>query len=189
MLKRLAIPCLVAVGLMPMVGVAQFDKEAKVPGRISFSTRIGSWRLIQRNEADPVNGELEFSFTGTLLINQPAKGAIVTVSGNIHKEYQSEKGGRVVYNGTGKLYFKGQAKAIQWFGRDMQGTYYGRGVFKFYGEFDDKQETGAYWYGALTDTKAKRKAWGIYGMDGVVPENVANMGGSTGPVKRRKIGG
>ncbi|MBX3095909.1 MAG: hypothetical protein KF812_03530 [Fimbriimonadaceae bacterium] len=110
-------------------------------GTLHLSTRLGSFRTI-----DGV-GRAEFTFSGTVLVSK-LKGK-VTMSGNVREEYKDEE--RAVYHGTGRCVVEGEWRAVQWFGRDMNFVWYGKGIARVTGDFDANQETGWYWYDDPTD--------------------------------------
>lgn len=161
---------MLALAAMPLSLLAQGNEP---PGVISFQTALGSFKLLPRNDKDPVRGRLEFSFTGTVLISG-LQGRVIP-SGNLRKEFDDPKMQRQVFFGTGKLVIEGTVRSVQWFGREMRGNFNGRGIFRFYGEFwrnpaTRQLETGNYWYGLPTDARAERRPWGTYGMQAAVPE-------------------
>lgn len=120
-------------------------KDRSNCGTLHFSTRLGSFKMIDGF------GRAEFTFTGTVLINRV--DGTKEVTGNVRKEY--EKGDRVIYFGTGKVVVTGSWRGIQWFGKDLSGVWFGRGVMRFAGEFDRDQLTGDYWF----DDPSKKTAW------------------------------
>lgn len=112
-------------------------------GIFNMTTRLGSFKLL-----DGI-GRVEVSFTGTFLISQlrglqEGRQPVLQVSGNLRREYQTRD--RIAYFGTGKIVIVGRFRGLQWFGRNMTGFWYGRGVARLSGEFDRNLETGWYWY-------------------------------------------
>jgi hypothetical protein len=105
-------------------------------GTFHFRTKLGSFRLIDGK------GRVEFTFTGSVLLNK-VKGR-ATVTGNVRKEY--DKYERQIWTGTGRVIVTGEWRAIQWFGRDMQGVWFGSGIARLQGEFDRDLNTGEYWF-------------------------------------------
>ena len=105
-------------------------------GTMHFQTRLGSFRIV-----DGV-GRVEINFSGSVMISQ-LKGKY-DITGNVKKEF--EKGGRVIYSGKGHLVVTGEYRAVHWFGKDLTGVWYGRGVIRLTGEFDRDQKTGEYWF-------------------------------------------
>lgn len=110
-----------------------------------FQTRIGSFKII-----DGV-GRVEIDFTGTVLVNR-LEGTL-SVTGQVRKEY--DRDGRVVWTGRGKAVATGKWRGVQWFGRDLRGVWYGRGVIRFGGEFDRDGRSGEFWF----DDPAKPMFW------------------------------
>jgi hypothetical protein len=144
-----------------------------------FNSKIGSLKIQGANE-DPAEGRIELSFSGTLLVSG-LDGRIGT-SGNLRREYLNQKFNRQVYSGTGTVIIEGGVRAIQWFGRDMEGKFTGpRGIVRLYGEFDRNLDTGFYWY----EGEQEKKHWGIYGMTLTLPR----MGPNTSVVPQRRSGG
>jgi hypothetical protein len=105
-------------------------------GTMHFQTHLGSYKIIDGH------GRVEMDFTGTVLID--ALKGDYKFTGTVRKEL--EKYGRVLYNGKGHLVITGTWRALQWFGRDMQGVWYGKGVMRVSGEFDRDQKTGEFWF-------------------------------------------
>lgn len=111
-------------------------KEDRAFGTMHFRTRLGSFKIINGR------GRVEFSFKGTVMISD-LKGTH-TITGKTRKEF--EKNGRVIYSGTGTVVVTGEWRAVQWFGKDMNAVWYGAGVVRLGGEFDQNQQTGDFWY-------------------------------------------
>lgn len=105
---------------------------------VHFDAGIGSFRNIDGK------GRFEVNFRGTILISKLKKGGTITATGNLKKEYEGMD--RVIYTGQGKVVVDGEWRVIQWFGTDMSGHWYGRGVMRVIGEFDKNLNTGHYWY-------------------------------------------
>ena len=97
---------------------------------------LGSFRFIDRE------GRLEVTFRGSLLISDFA--GKVTMTPGIKKE--TTRGKRDVYFGQGTMVITGKSRAIQWFGTNMKGVFFGRGVARITGEFDRSLNPGRYWY-------------------------------------------
>lgn len=137
---------LAAVMLLSAAGFAQPATPAQMAGvkvepRMSIlhmQTKIGSFRLIDGK------GRVEFSFTGTVLLSK-VKGT-VTATGNLRKELDDKNLGKTVYTGTGKITVVGEWRAVQWFGKDMSGYWFGFGAARLVGEFDKDMNTGFFWY-------------------------------------------
>jgi hypothetical protein len=105
-------------------------------GTLHMRTRLGSFRLIDGK------GRVEFTFKGTVLISQ-LKGTW-KLDGRARKEYEGK--GRIVLNGQGRIVVTGEWRAVQWFGSDMEGVWYGFGIARVQGEFDRDLNTGEYWF-------------------------------------------
>lgn len=141
-----------------------------VPGmdEVFLTTKIGSFKILPTGKDLP-QGKLSISFTGTLLITGADHKP--TVSGNLKKEYESEKFNKVVYHGVGKIELDGQFQSVQWFGRDMSADFKALGnrsaVIRLYGEFDKQLDTGYYWYAASPKDKVD---WGTIGRPVIVPQ-------------------
>lgn len=152
-------------------------------GTLYFQSNLGSFRV-----ANAV-GRIEFSFSGTVLIHswdldvktkdieKAPKSYKVTLKGNIRKEL--EKHGRTVYFGKGTIVVEGVWRALQWFGKDMKGQWYGHGSMSVVGEFDKQGNTGLYWY-----DPAKKNYWPTSLMELVLPERKADN--QEEPVERKK---
>ncbi|HXH62342.1 MAG TPA: hypothetical protein VNI20_13425 [Fimbriimonadaceae bacterium] len=143
-------------------------------GTMHFNSNLGSFRMIDGE------GRVEIDFTGTILVNK-LQGS-VQVSGNLKKEFDGMK--RTVYHGTGHMVVSGQFRAIQWFGSDMTGVWYGKGIIRLLGEFDRNLSTGEYWY----DDPVDKGEWpSVNTFDYYVPEHMSPY--AEGSVKRRDSGG
>ncbi len=77
----------------------------------------------------------------------------ITPSGAVKLEYDAH--GRKAYFGQGSLAIQGTFRAIQWFGQNLDAQWTGRGMARLMGEFDDKLETGWFWY----STEPKKSTW------------------------------
>lgn len=143
-------------------------------GDLYMQTKIGSFKLIDGT------GKVELKFSGTILVSQ-LKGK-ATPSAGLRKEYDDK--GRQVYHGQGTLTIEGQFRGIQWFGTNMSGHWYGNGVARMIGEFDNNLETGYYWWG---NNPKERMPMSSYGMTVVNPP--MKMGGTGTPMERPKSGG
>lgn len=138
--------------------------------RVYFKSNLGSFKLI-----DGI-GKATFAFSGTAMLSQ-VKGTVVT-SGKLRKEY--DKGGRVAYFGTGRITVTGNWRGIQMFGKRIDGEWFGAGIARFYGEFDDKLNTGTFWF----DSDTEPKYWSPYGSSIVLP--MPNYGATGTPMERPK---
>jgi hypothetical protein len=137
-LLALALPLASATGGSQPATPAQMAGVTPDPnfGTLHMQTRLGSFRLIDGR------GRVEFSFSGTVLISQ-LQGEW-KLDGAARKEYEGK--GRLVLNGRGRLVVTGQWRAVQWFGTDMSGVWYGFGIARLQGEFDRELNTGLYWF-------------------------------------------
>lgn len=166
---------LLTTGLLSSVALAQSAPPAQKPparemGHVYFRTAIGSFKIL-----DGI-GDVEFSFTGTVLISQ-LKGTVST-SGNVRVEHKDAT--RTVYFGTGSIKVSGEFRAIQWFGKNLSGSWRGNGVMRLFGEFDKNLNTGEYWY---ADRPNEVKPWYSGGMTIFVPE--LRVGATGTPVEKR----
>lgn len=107
-------------------------------GVLHMNTKLGSFKIIDGE------GRLEFSFTGTVLITKLKGKATFAQGSKVRKEY--DKRGRAVYTGTGKLVVDGTWRGVQWFGKDMEAVFWGKGAARIQGEFDRNLRTGDYWF-------------------------------------------
>ena len=136
-----------------------------------FKTNIGSFRMKKGS------GRVELKFNGSVLVSTTE--AKVTVAGNVRKEYDAHS--RICYSGEGTLVVEGKFRAIQWFGRKLEGIWKGSGEIHFFGDFDSKGDTGEYWYG----DSGQHLPWGLSGFH-TLPEDKPVM---PKPVERGKSGG
>jgi len=111
-----------------------------------FRTHVGSFKLLSFNESTPSDGKLTLSFSGTILITG-FDGPPPVITGAVRKEYDNPKYKKQAYFGTGTITLAGKIKTFQWFGRDLKGSFQGKGVFRLYGEYDKNLETGWFRYG------------------------------------------
>lgn len=137
---------------------------------VFFASKVGSFKILGGGPSNPPVGDLEMSFSGTLLISGAENP--IQVTGNLKKEYDAHK--KVAYHGTGKITVKGKFFSAQWFGRDMTGSFKGVAIIRLYGEFDKDLNTGSYWYGSEPNNKQN---WNTGGMQVLVPQ----------PVGQRKV--
>ncbi|MGE0001798.1 MAG: hypothetical protein AB7F50_01825 [Fimbriimonadaceae bacterium] len=112
-------------------------------GVLHMQTNLGSFRLIDGR------GRVEFTFQGTVLISQ--LNGTWKLDGAARKEYEDK--GRLILNGRGKMTITGEWRAVQWFGTNMQGVWYGFGTARLQGEFDRNLNTGTYWFEDQTDVR------------------------------------
>lgn len=167
-----------AVATVAVVAFAQGGGQAQPvakqdasTGTINFETGLGSFRMIDGR------GRTEFSFQGTVMISNLKNGRVQT-AGNIRKEFEGKD--RVAYFGTGRITVSGEWRAIQWFGRDLKGSWTGAGVMQMYGEFDRNLNTGQFWY----EDREQAQFWGPYGITAMVPQQRLS-GGAQPQIRRR----
>lgn len=160
-----------AVGLVASYAVAQTAPDAphkpldpKTPMYgVNFETTVGSFKI--KHGADPATGKLTMSFTGTVLVSGMEPGSKVTVTPGIRREINDPKHNKVVYHGTGTLTFEGRTSAIQWFGKNLKARFVGVAIIQFYGEFDNKFNTGTFKYDKIN----QEGMWGTGGRQITVP--------------------
>jgi hypothetical protein len=160
MAKALALFALGGIASFALAQPATLAQRAGVPSEpglatLHLRTNIGSFRLIDGF------GRVEISFAGTMLINQlrgfgQGPGQL-QVLGNLRREYEAND--RVVLFGRGRVVIVGRWRGIQWFGTDMRATWFGRGLARIAGEFDQNLDTGEFWY----DDPTKKFPWGATG--------------------------
>lgn len=164
-----------AVGLTTF-GISQSAKPAAAApkpaaspnfGTINFKSSVGSFKIL--GGADPAQGEVNFQFTGSVLVSG-LDGQVVT-SGAVRKEIDNKEFKKQVFNGKGSIKVSGKFRAIQFFGRDLSGKFYGFGIMRLYGEFDKNLNTGEVWY----DGK-EHEPWGTSGKQ--MPNPPASGGAS-----------
>jgi hypothetical protein len=148
-----------------------FVATAQVPARpgsdtLYMSTSVGAFKILPGG-SDTTRGTLDVEFEGTMMVSGLAGS--VTPGAGVKMEYQRKDHNRKVFFGKGHIRVAGDFRAIQFFGRNLKGTYKGVGIARLYGEFDKKMETGYYWYASDPSTKTD---WGSYGRTVVVPAPV-----------------
>lgn len=137
------------VGALTVVSLANFAQTATPAqmgsyanrtdfGTMHLQTNLGSFKSIDGE------GRLEVKFSGTLLLTKHTDGKIDVISGSLRKEY--DKNQRTIYTGTASVVITGKWRGIQWFGKDMVATWWGKGAMRITGEFDRNLKTGDYWY-------------------------------------------
>lgn len=134
-----------------------------------FSTKVGSFKILQKGPDAMPKGTVTMSFTGSVLISN-LKGT-VTPSGSVRREYNDAKRNKQVWFGTGKLVISGEFQAIQWFGRDLNAQFHGNAVVRLVGEFDKDLETGYFWF-----DPAHKQFWGNNMRTVAVPEESLQTG-------------
>jgi hypothetical protein len=155
---RLPILATAILASLSLATVSLADQNLKV---LDFKTSVGSFKLL--GSEHPAHGRLEISFTGTVLVSGLTSGT-VTPSGGVGKEYDNAQHKKQVFHGKGKIVVDGEFEAIQFFGRDLTGTFTGLGIFRLYGEFDKNLNTGDYWYEG-----GEHHDWGTGGSQLTVP--------------------
>jgi hypothetical protein len=133
-------------------------------GHMNLTTRVGSFKLLG-SETVPVTGALVLNFSGTVLVSGASPGTTVTLGGNVRREYETADKTKQVYFGTGKITLVGTVRAVQFFGRDLTARFDGVGIFRLFGEFDKKLDTGFYWF----DGQTQKLPWGTSGATIVSP--------------------
>jgi hypothetical protein len=149
-----------ALGAAVLTACAAAQDPATIPAgpeRLDFESHLGSFKIYN------ADGVIKFSFKGTVLIRD-YKGQL-TVSPGLKKEYEGH--GRTVYFGAGEISLNGHWTSMQWLGRDLSGTWNGRGGFRFYGDYDKDLQTGFYWYDGNEKSKA---AWPTQGFNMILPQ-------------------
>jgi len=143
---------------------------------LHFESKLGSFKFYNGT------GTLHMKFKGTVLLTY-LKGTITT-TGNVKKEFPvpqagpgaaRDGGARQAYHGDGEITVNGNFKSLQWFGRDISGTWYGAGGFRLFGEYDKNLDTGWFWYG---NDEAHKEMWGTGSGDRFLPK----MGNAARPV-------
>ncbi len=137
------------VGVLTVASLANFAQTATPAqkgqyadrtdfGTMHLQTNLGSFKSIDGE------GRLEVKFSGTLLLAKHTAGKFEVLSGKLRKEY--DKKDRVIYTGSASVVITGKWRAVQWFGKDMTATWWGKGAMRVTGEFDRNLKTGDYWY-------------------------------------------
>ena len=175
MMRLLPLRSTVALLVLPAAALA-FGQAAK-EDTLFFSTTVGSFKILPPGP-DKTKGTLDMDFEGTLMVSE-LKGQITPGPG-IRLEYERPKHGRKVYFGKGHIRVSGDFRSMQFFGRNLKGSYTGIGVARLYGEFDKNMETGYYWYAS----KPEKIDWGSYGRTLYVP---AYNGPTVKPGKVRDV--
>ncbi len=154
-----------------MVGVT----PQKGYSTLHLTTKLGSFKSLDGE------GRFEINFSGTVLIAK--LNGKVDVSGKIKKEF--DKDSRAVYTGTGKITITGNWRGFQWFGHDMNGVWYGKGLIRISGEFDRELNTGSYWY----DDPTKKFNWSATSvMTVTLPGYQGGLDTTVKPRERKKGG-
>ena len=160
MMRLLTSRSTVALTVLTLAVVAH--GQAKGDDTLYFSTTVGSFKLLPPGP-EKTAGTLDVEFEGTLMVNG-LKGQITPGAG-VRLEYDRPKHERKVYFGKGHIRISGDFRSIQFFGRNLKGSFKGVAVARLYGEFDKNMETGYYWFGS----NPQKQDWGSYGHTVVVP--------------------
>ena len=142
---------------------------------IHMESNLGSFKILDGE------GRCEFSFTGSVLVSGLNAEGQVEVTPGVTVEFSGLN--RTVYHGTGRMVVSGTWRALQWFGTDMTGVWYGAGIIRITGEFDRDLNTGTYWYSDPED----RGSWPTNMVQLELPEK--QFGIIKGVTPRRRDGG
>lgn len=140
------------------------SKEPEVKGGMDFKANVGSFKLLGAGDV-PAKGKLTFDFNGTVLVSGAEKTTMIVASPGVRREINDVKHNKAVYHGRGKMTIDGPVRAVQFFGRDLKARFYGRGIFRLYGEFDKNLDTGSY----KLDGNQEARPWGTGGVTLTVP--------------------
>ncbi len=127
-----------------------------------MSAGVGSFKLLPPGP-DKTKGTLDMNFEGTVMVSGLTGN--VTIGPGVRLEYERKDHNRRVYFGKGHIRVEGEYRAIQFFGRNLKGSFKGVTVARLYGEFDKNMETGYYWYAS----NPEKIDWGSYGRTLTVP--------------------
>jgi len=127
-----------------------------------LQTGVGSFKLLPPGP-DKTRGTLDIDFEGTIMVSGLTGTA--TPGAGVRLELERKDHNRQVYFGKGHIRISGEFRAIQFFGRNLKGSYNGVAVARLYGEFDKNMETGYYWYAS----QPEKQDWGAYGRTLVCP--------------------
>lgn len=173
----LARPFAAAFALM-LGGYAAPQTGGLTEDTMFFSTTVGSFKILPPGP-DMTHGTLDMDFTGTVMVSG-LNGQVVPSSG-VRLELSRPDHKRAVYFGKGHIHVSGDFRAIQFFGRNLKGSYRGVAVVRLYGEFDKNMETGYVWF----TSQPQKRDWGTSGMTLTVPPAV--QGGVATPGKVRDV--
>ncbi len=180
-------PAILTLGLATALLTPAFAQKAtpeqmgRKAGNPEFATLhltcgLGSFKTRPKNPVGFVEGRMEITFTGSILVNG-LKGNI-EVSPGLSKEFDDL--GRQIYHGTGRLVVDGEWRGLQWFGSDMQAVWYGSGLISLVGEFDKNLNTGEFWF----DDPTAKGIWNSHMTTVQLPEQ--RLGVTPGVVPTRK---
>jgi hypothetical protein len=142
--------------------VAQNGTTQPALDTLYFSAGVGSFKLLPPGP-DKTTGTLDMEFEGTVMVS--GLNGTITPGPGVRLEYERKDHNRKVYFGKGRIRINGEYRAIQFFGRNVKGSFKGVTVARLYGEFDKNMETGYYWYAS----KPEKVDWGSYGRTLTVP--------------------
>lgn len=111
-------------------------------GTLHLKTGLGSFKIKPTDPLGKAEGRVEIAFSGSILVSQ--LDGNIQVSDGLVKEFDDL--GRQIYHGTGSAVVSGRWRGLQWFGRNLTATWYGKGLIQMIGEFDKDLKTGEYWY-------------------------------------------
>ncbi len=175
----------VALGAFPLAFAQGPTAAPAKPDTMYFSTGVGSFKLLPPGP-NTTTGSLDMTFEGTVMVSG-LKGT-VTPGPGVRLEYARPDHNRQVFFGKGRLQVKGEYRAIQFFGRNLKGSFTGVTVARLYGEFDKNMETGYYWYAS----QPEKQDWGTSGRTLSVPPfkdpSIDRAKGKVRDVPAKKVG-
>lgn len=127
---------------------ADFTKDVKANSgyaTLHLETGVGSFKSFKSE------GKLQFSFEGTILIHAKPNECTYSFTGQVKLQKEDKKHDRAVYFGKGTCTLNGKWVGVQWFGKNMEGMWYGKGGIRLAGEFFKDRKTGelrsgTYWF-------------------------------------------
>lgn len=155
--------------------------DAQNYATLHLQSNLGSFKTRPRTPTGKAEGRFEISFTGSLLLSDH-EGGNVQVAGDLVKEYEGM--GRTVYHGSGTVVVTGKWRSLQWFGANMNATWYGNGLVNVIGEFDKDLKTGEYWY----DDPLEKGTWPSTTWQLELPEKKLGVAPGVEPKKRGEGG-
>jgi hypothetical protein len=183
--KHCTIIAIAALAGLAALGISQAPKAPQPAGKsdgnpghgtLNFKTSVGSFKIL--GGASPAEGSVELKFSGSVLVS--GLDGTVTTSESVRKEIDNRVDKKQVFFGNGTMKVTGKFRAIQFFGRDLEGRFNGFGVMRLYGEFDKNLNTGEVWYEGK-----EHEAWGTSGKQMSNPP--ANAGANFDDVKVRDL--
>lgn len=103
---------------------------------LHFQTNLGSGRAIRGS------GRIQINVKGTVVLRH-FKGT-EQITGTLRKEFEDKD--YKTYHGQGTITLQGEWTTVYFFGTQISGVWYGRGLMRVTGEFDQNLNTGTYWY-------------------------------------------